>query len=558
MPQLYCTLKRPANASTTKAAMKESKIPKIPASRSGANSNKSNVLSVQATPGIIRMIKQSKKSDSTKENQEVDGGKGFQECGEPHKVENIKSLEFQNKENVPNVTSNIYKSSGSENLSSNGPPHESLEQAYECASHDQLSDKIQVEDIQGHFLDTASLSECRDNKLHTLGLRSQANAALFTSADIVPAVENHKYYIDTQFRVYLSLAKSKDHTTGTVTICNPMALCSLIKEEAIGANGLKNNILAEKAETKVSSDKPLKETQNKDERWHFRWGEEISWRIPHCISWKHCGPMNSHCLKVVVDDGQSGGLPEPQTPSLVVDYVFQEKHCMYLNNHLLLGKSTSSEELQEEKVLANVQVAHDQSDVDRSESKSSIGVIQVPLSMQDSGADIEGMAEHELVEDAPSGSVYTETSNEYDKSSIDTLFCMSEESVFLVQKEIQANKTNIVDIGIDNMNTIMPDDIGVIVSQANVGPSGELLHKLENTVCLAEDEDTAMPIKNSEDHGKQNSLIIHPRIYAVPFSDEWLAAVEAAREEILTMKSGAVQNSPPDKSLPEPGPWSPV
>lgn len=29
-------------------------------------------------------------------------------------------------------------------------------------------------------------------------------------------------------------------------------------------------------------------------------------------------------------------------------------------------------------------------------------------------------------------------------------------------------------------------------------------------------------------------------------------------QEILTMKGGAVQHSPPDKSLPEPGPWSPV
>ncbi|KAI3461473.1 hypothetical protein Pfo_018136 [Paulownia fortunei] len=45
---------------------------------------------------------------------------------------------------------------------------------------------------------------------------------------------------------------------------------------------------------------------------------------------------------------------------------------------------------------------------------------------------------------------------------------------------------------------------------------------------------------------------------AIPFSDEWLAAIEAAGEDILTRKSGAVQNSPPDKSLPEPSPWSPV
>ncbi|XP_057483482.1 uncharacterized protein LOC130770156 isoform X2 [Actinidia eriantha] len=708
----------------------------------------------------------SKRSDSTKENQEVDGGKGFQECGEPHKVEDIKSLEFQNKENVPNVTSNIYKSGGSENLSSNGPPHESPEQAYECAAEvDQLRDKLQVEDVQVHFLGTASLSECCDNKLHTSEVHDQylvvhddnkksgepldpqchcllieqtselnhgsllhdylmlskstpaeeshgvhgleialnvipvkdddpgcnlncsnvlitqgpgviqdggadvqdiveqpqAKKALFTSADIVPVVENHKYYIDTQFRVDLSLGKSRDHTTGTVTTCNPMALCSLIKEEDIGAKGLKKNILAEKAETKVSSDKPLEETQRIKMNGGILFGERRSLGEFHTgdlgstvdVSLKNQGSagselkscqtaslfkyakqakevaatvdkmrnelcvgdakvefldenllegssssilsnsaMDSHCLKVVADDGQSGGLPEPQTLSLVVDHVFQEKHGLYLNDHLLLGKSTSSEKLQEEKVLANVQVAHDQSDVDRSESKSSIVVIQVPLSMQDSGVDIESMAEHEHVEDVPLGSVDTETSNEYDKSSIDTLrhdmvffgqassesdsvlmmrdnqtfgvsntgnkFCMSEESVFLDQKEIQANETNIVDIGIDTMNTITPDDIVVKVSQANVGPSGELLHKLENTFCLAEDEDTAMPITKSEDHGKQNSLIIKTPIYAVPFSDEWLAAMEAAGEEILTMKSGAVQNSPPDKSLPEPGPWSPV
>ncbi|XP_057479331.1 uncharacterized protein LOC130766687 [Actinidia eriantha] len=151
--------------------------------------------------------------------------------------------------------------------------------------------------------------------------------------------------------------------------------------------------------------------------------------------------------------------------------------------------------------------------------------------MQDSGVDVEGMAEHELVEDAPSGSVDFETSNEYDKSSIDTLgtdmvfcgqassesdsvlmmrdnqtfdvsntgnrFCMSEESVFLVQKETQANETNIVDIGVDKMNTIMPDDIGVQISQTNVGPTRELQHKRENTFCIAEDEGTTMPIKKS-------------------------------------------------------------
>ncbi|XP_019706167.1 uncharacterized protein [Elaeis guineensis] len=48
------------------------------------------------------------------------------------------------------------------------------------------------------------------------------------------------------------------------------------------------------------------------------------------------------------------------------------------------------------------------------------------------------------------------------------------------------------------------------------------------------------------------------QLHAVPFSDEWLAALEAFGEEILELKTGPVQNSPPDRALPEPGPWSPV
>ncbi|XP_017232186.1 uncharacterized protein LOC108206408 isoform X1 [Daucus carota subsp. sativus] len=71
------------------------------------------------------------------------------------------------------------------------------------------------------------------------------------------------------------------------------------------------------------------------------------------------------------------------------------------------------------------------------------------------------------------------------------------------------------------------------------------------------DSDATLSMKHSESGRKCNSLIV-PQPDAVPFSDEWLAAIEAAGEDILTKKSGAVQNSPTDKSLPEPSPWSPV
>ncbi|KAD5960355.1 hypothetical protein E3N88_11827 [Mikania micrantha] len=75
---------------------------------------------------------------------------------------------------------------------------------------------------------------------------------------------------------------------------------------------------------------------------------------------------------------------------------------------------------------------------------------------------------------------------------------------------------------------------------------------------LKDRKDATMLMKRSNSIKRQdNSLVIHPP-NAVPFSDEWLAAFEAAGEEILTMKCGAVQHSPQDKSLPEPSPWSPV
>uniref|UniRef100_A0A0E0RCJ5 Uncharacterized protein n=1 Tax=Oryza rufipogon TaxID=4529 RepID=A0A0E0RCJ5_ORYRU len=43
----------------------------------------------------------------------------------------------------------------------------------------------------------------------------------------------------------------------------------------------------------------------------------------------------------------------------------------------------------------------------------------------------------------------------------------------------------------------------------------------------------------------------------VPFTEEWLAVMEAFGEEVLEQKTGAVQNSPTDKAAPEPSPWSP-
>ncbi|CAL9176467.1 unnamed protein product [Musa hybrid cultivar] len=75
------------------------------------------------------------------------------------------------------------------------------------------------------------------------------------------------------------------------------------------------------------------------------------------------------------------------------------------------------------------------------------------------------------------------------------------------------------------------------------------------------EEGTLVPngSKNDQkDRVQQDITHLKHHLNAVPFTDEWLAAIEAFGEEILELKTGPVQNSPPDKTLPKPGPWSPV
>ncbi|KAK4286484.1 hypothetical protein QN277_003034 [Acacia crassicarpa] len=75
---------------------------------------------------------------------------------------------------------------------------------------------------------------------------------------------------------------------------------------------------------------------------------------------------------------------------------------------------------------------------------------------------------------------------------------------------------------------------------------------------IAEDSAELFHVKKSGTKRKQDVPTVIPPPNVAPFSDEWLAAMEAAGEEILTMKGGAVQNSPTEKPQHEPGPWSPV
>lgn len=81
-----------------------------------------------------------------------------------------------------------------------------------------------------------------------------------------------------------------------------MTLCYLIKEEAIGASGLKNNILAEKAETKVSSDKPLEETQRTKMNGDIFFGERRS------LGEFHIGDLGSTMDVSLKNQGSAGSV----------------------------------------------------------------------------------------------------------------------------------------------------------------------------------------------------------------------------------------------------------
>ncbi|KAI3746225.1 hypothetical protein L6452_08649 [Arctium lappa] len=120
-------------------------------------------------------------------------------------------------------------------------------------------------------------------------------------------------------------------------------------------------------------------------------------------------------------------------------------------------------------------------------------------------------------------------------------------------------RTSTYRIGAEGSKISFEEEAETEASQEGKHPMvGEFHHELDGGSDLKHNKDATVLTKRSNNIKKQdNSLVILPP-NAVPFSDEWLAAIEAAGEEILTMKHGAVQHSPPDKSLPEPSPWSPV
>ncbi|KAF8102386.1 hypothetical protein N665_0198s0092 [Sinapis alba] len=109
-----------------------------------------------------------------------------------------------------------------------------------------------------------------------------------------------------------------------------------------------------------------------------------------------------------------------------------------------------------------------------------------------------------------------------------------------------------MDEAFSGRDDIQPDDDNLTLENNGVHAS----ERSNDLTCSPEGKDKTILI-DAKLEKKPDPIIVKPP-NAVPFSDEWLAAIEAAGEEILTLKSGRVQHSPTDKTVPEPGPWSPV
>ncbi|XAR60487.1 hypothetical protein NMG60_11033894 [Bertholletia excelsa] len=417
-----------------------------------------------------------------------------------------------------------------------------------------------------------------DSQRHGMAEQQQVKGAASSSVEMVPPVESFNRYIDTHFRTVPSLKRSRDDMSGAVTTCNSMVMFSLSKEEDIGDNRLKNNIWTEEVETKIHSDNNHEENETKKMNDGTSFGQRKSSDNFHAsdpthavdISLKHqlsevrklksckilsclvnaveanegvaeiemCKDSDGNLLlgcsndkprnsTLVTDlNGQSSGQAELQTPSILVDQVYLDNHTLLLSDCSLSIKSDAFDEPQEATVSEHTPLIQEQSDVDVSEQKCSGTVVQVN--------------EEQLMEDSPSDAAHFDTETDHDECSIDTHFGKFKSETISLESDSASMMRNYENC-----------------PKRNVTPMGEHHNKQNNAICPSEDEETTA-MKQSIDTEKENNVTIKLPVNAVPFSDEWLAAMEAAGEEILTLKSGAVQNSPPDKSLPEPGPWSPV
>ncbi|XP_042476732.1 uncharacterized protein LOC122058219 isoform X2 [Macadamia integrifolia] len=226
--------------------------------------------------------------------------------------------------------------------------------------------------------------------------------------------------------------------------------------------------------------------------------------------------LHNDCLKIIGDEYSGNQLVLRNSfPNKIKQMLEMDECTLLMGNEALLAEIRSSKEPQNDNDPDNfINITLKRKDCYGSESQSPHVLSQLKLAKKD----IEGSAE---------------TSKETKQLH--------------VQDAAQLNVSADRNVLLDDINADLPHNDSV--------QDGKLQSVTENGFPMKVNE-TGDPVEEKiVDGSKPDSLTLQN---VVPFSDEWLAALETAGEEILTRKSGAVQNSPPDKSLPEPSPWSPV
>ncbi|KAI9077091.1 hypothetical protein K1719_040913 [Acacia pycnantha] len=276
--------------------------------------------------------------------------------------------------------------------------------------------------------------------------------------------------------------------------------------------------------------------------------------------------LGNYHFPLVVETMNKESPPELQRPDLVADVDFLHVN---LNGDLLPAKNAYSEEIRSEILFEGVL---GQCNNNASEDIILKNHILAASKIKDGSLDLDERTKHLQIDGADqvtSEIVEVDPNHKVNGSNI--------------VSSIQGNEGQIVDWKCiercSSSVSLKSQDADNLISHRQIPKSSEagslkrksLSEEAEisvsgkDDICnanvqnqIAEDSAELFHVKKSGTKRKQDVPTVIPPPNVAPFSDEWLAAMEAAGEEILTMKGGAVQNSPTEKSPHEPGPWSPV
>ncbi|XP_028757066.1 uncharacterized protein LOC114716252 [Neltuma alba] len=275
--------------------------------------------------------------------------------------------------------------------------------------------------------------------------------------------------------------------------------------------------------------------------------------------------LGKHHSPLMVESTNRESPPELRRQGLVVDVDFSQ---VYLNGDLFPANNACSEEIRSEILFEGVS---EQCNNNASEDIIFKHHIQAASMIKDGSFDMDERTKH--LPDGPD-QVTAET------VEVDPNHKVNESNI---ASSIQGNEGQIVDrkynercslsISLKSQiadNLISHEQIPKSIEagslkRKSLSEEAEIIVSGKDEISnanvqnqIAEDSGEIFHLKKSGTKRKQNVSTVIPLQNVAPFSDEWLAAMEAAGEEILTMKGGAVQNSPTEKPQHEPGPWSPV